>query len=508
MILLKLDRHSKIPLFQQIFQQLKTMIEDQVLTYGYRMPSTRTLAEKHGINRSTVYKAYQELWAMGYIESRPGSYSVVRHRQKLATIVSKNIKKSFDWGIKLPPEIKAVHKFFQTVEQPISSPPPKDLINFASLDIDARLFPAEDFRKALNTAIVAQRGIIFKYGESRGLLALREYIAARLRIHGISVTYDEILITNGSQNSIELVIKTLTQAESEVVIESPTYSHALPLFQFYKNRILEVPMKETGMDLDHLKRILENHMPVFIYTMPNFHNPTGITTDHLHREKILNLAEAFQVPIVEDAFEEEMKYFGKVPLPIKSMDSRNLVIYLGTFSKVFAPGLRIGWIAADKELIERITAIKKFSDLSTNNLIQSALLIFCRQGFYDRHIKRIHREYRKRMLTLISRLRDEFKEFKQISWQEPAGGYLSWIKLKDTGLEDAQIYEIFLKFSVSVSMGSIFYPNKQWPEKRNKVTEQTFRISISTVTTDEIKEGIHRLRGALSQIYKKNTRRK
>ena len=318
------------------------MIEDQVLTYGYRMPSTRTLAEKHGINRSTVYNAYQELWAMGYIESRPGSYSIVRHRQKLATIVSKTKAESFNWNAKFSSEIAAFHKFFKTVEQQIPSPSPKDLINFASLDIDARLFPVREFKKAIDLAIMEQNGNNFKYGGSRGLNSLRDYIASRLRIHGISATNDEILITNGSQNSIELVLKTLTQAGSEVVLERPTYSFALPLFQFYKNRILEVPMKDTGMDLDHLKWILENHKPVFIYTMPNFHNPTGITTDHLHREELLKLAESYQIPIVEDAFEEEMKYFGKVPLPIKSMDSKNLVVYLGTFSKVFAPGLRIG----------------------------------------------------------------------------------------------------------------------------------------------------------------------
>jgi len=130
MILLNLNRNSKIPLSQQIFKQLKAMIEDQILTYGYRMPSTRTLAEKHGINRSTVYNAYQELWAMGYIESRPGSYSVVRHRQKLATIVSKTKEESFNWKATFFSEIAAFHKFFKTVEQQIPSPSPKDLINF------------------------------------------------------------------------------------------------------------------------------------------------------------------------------------------------------------------------------------------------------------------------------------------------------------------------------------------------------------------------------------------
>ncbi len=254
---------------------------------------------------------------------------------------------------------------------------------------------------------------------------------------------EQILITNGAQNAIELVLKLLTEPGREVVVESPTYFRVWPLLNYYQTRIVEIPMKKNGMSLTHLEKILQNHRPAFICTMPNFHNPTGITTDHLHREKLLHLAEDYKTPIVEDAFEEEMKYFGRVPLPIKSMDNKGMVIYLGTFSKVFAPGLRIGWIAAERDLIVRLAAVKEFSDLSSNSLIQSALFEFCQQGFYDRHIKRMHWEYKKRMQVLITNLRKNFTAFRKASWNEPSGGYLTWIHLKDTNMEVEELMGLF-----------------------------------------------------------------
>ncbi len=253
-------------------------------------------------------------------------------------------------------------------------------------------------------------------------------------------------------------------------------------------------MKKNGLDLDHLQRILETQKPAFLYTMPNFHNPTGITTDQVHREKLLSLCEAHRLPIIEDAFEEEMKYFGKVPLPIKSMDRLHLVIYVGTFSKVLFPGIRIGWIAAEKEAIERLVSIKKFSDLSTSSLMQAALYEFCQQGCYSRHVKRMHREYRKRMHTAIMALREHLSGFKKVFWNEPVGGYLIWLHFRDAKLDEAGLKQVFLRNGVIMAPGSYFFSGS--------FSHPHFRISISTLNEKEIKEGISRLGKAISLIYR------
>lgn len=506
MILLNLERNSQQPIFRQIYEQLQQLMENNTLKPGFRMPSTRALAERHGINRSTVYKAYEELWAMGYLESRPGSYSTVRKRQKIVTNGQKSKTGLIAWEKHSSDAGQMLHQSYQKFKYKLTDVS-TEVINLASLELDPRLFPVQDFRRCINTVMVEQGAALLGYGERAGFKPLRKTIANRLRIHGISVNWQEILITNGSQNGIELLMKLLTDPGTPVAVEAPTYSNALPLLKYFRTNIIEIPMKEDGMDLDHLQRVLEtgSPKPAFVYTMPNFHNPTGITTDQVHREKLLSLCETYRVPILEDAFEEEMKYFGKVPLPIKSMDRQHLVIYLGTFSKVLFPGIRIGWIAAEKDIIQRLMAIKAFSDLTSNSLLQAALHEFCQEGYYNLHVKRMHREYRKRMHTAITGLREHLTGFDKVSWTEPVGGYLIWLKLKDTNMDEAGLQELFYQHGITLIPGTCFYSEAySYPGSPSPAPDPSphhFRISISTLNEKEIKQGISRLGKAIAKIY-------
>jgi DNA-binding transcriptional MocR family regulator len=461
------------------------------------MPSTRSLAEKHGINRSTVYKAYEELWTMGYIESRPGSYSVVRKRQHIVGNGQKAQKGLIAWEEKSSDAGRILHRSFNQFKYRLNDLSP-GTINLASLELDPRLFPVENFRRCMNTVLVEQGGKLLGYGERAGYSPLRKTIAHRLRIHGISVSPEEILITNGSQNGIDLILKLLTVPGTPAAIESPTYSNVIPLLKYYQADIIGIPMKDNGMDLDYLEGVLQSRKPAFVYTMPNFHNPTGITTDQVHREKLLSLCEVTGVPIVEDAFEEEMKYFGKVALPIKSMDRNHLVIYVGTFSKVLFPGIRIGWIAADKEIIQRLMAVKAFSDLTTNTLLQAALDEFYQQGYYNLHVKRMHREYRKRMHSAVAALKEHLTGFDRVSWTEPAGGYLVWLQLKDSPLDEPGLIQVFQRHGVTMVPGTSFYSEAD----STAGSSHHFRISISTLNEAEIKEGISRVGKAMKDIYK------
>lgn len=164
-----------------------------------------------------------------------------------------------------------------------------------------------------------------------------------------------------------------------MAIESPTYNKIIPLLRFVGLKPLEVPIERDGMNLDILEQYLKNEKPVLVYTMPNFQNPTGISTSQTHREQLLSLCDGYRVPLLEDGFEEEMKYFGKAILPIKSMDKHHLVIYAGT-PKVLFPGVRIGWIAAEEECIERLLAIRSFSDLSSSMILQAGIYEFCQRA--------------------------------------------------------------------------------------------------------------------------------
>ncbi len=476
----------------QIVHKISGLIENDTLRIGSALPATRILAEKLGINRSTVYEAYQELYALGYVESRPGSYTRVRSRPKITARTKLPDQGLIDWGKITSSPSRRLYEIFERQRKDIMPPAPEGAIDLNRLEIDDRLFPVDEFRRCVNNVLSQKGGDLLRYGDYRGYGPLREYVARRSQAHGIAVNSEEILITNGAQQAIDLVFRLFTVPGQAVAFESPTYSLVLPLFESHGIRPLKIPMNENGLDLGHLEKTLKKDRPAFLYTIPNFHNPTGITTTQAHRETLLSICEEKKLPIIEDGFEEEMKYFGKVTLPIKSMDKNKIVVYLGTFSKVLFPGVRLGWIAAEKECVQRVTAIKRFSDLSTSNVIQAALYEFCRQGHYELHIRRMHRSFRKRMTAALESLEHNIPR-ELVSWTEPTGGYLIWLKLKKKHSDERVFQEICLRNGVKVSPGSHFF--------YDHTPDIHFRISISMLDEEEINAGIVALGRAIREFY-------
>ena len=274
-----------------------------------------------------------------------------------------------------------------------------------------------------------------------------------------------------------------------MVIESPTYANIIPLLKYYQTEIIEIPIHETGIDLIQLREVMEKSKPALVYTIPNFQNPTGLTSSQAHREALLRLCEQFRVPLVEDGFEEEMKYCGNVALPIKSMDKHNIVIYIGTFSKVLFPGLRIGWVAAHKECIGRLTALKRFSDLTSSLLAHAVVEAFCREGHYDIHLRKMHRLYRKRMRVALRAMKQHMP--KSVTWTEPEGGYTLWGTLEKSYPSERIFKETLLKHGVMISPGHYYF--NESPSRKH------FRLSIASLDENEIVEGIKRLGKALRE---------
>ena len=491
-MLLKIDRVSSRPLYQQITDGIKALVDQGVIGFDQSLPSTRNLARKLGVNRSTVVRAYEELQAFGYLKSTSGSYSIVQKRRKEVEYDPER-KSLLEWAEFSNPQARKLHEIFlrYSPEGPINGKSEGKAINISELDLDPRLYPMKEFRRCVNQVLHETGSESLRYGNYKGYPPLRRCIAQRLRLHGISISEEEILITNGAQQAIDLLIRVLAGPGKKIAVEAPTYSHIIPILKFNGVIIVEIPMKEEGMDLNFLNNALNKEQVNFVYTIPNFQNPTGLTTNHPHREKLLNICLHHKVPIVEDGFEEDMKYYGKVPLPIKSIDEKNIVIYLGTFSKALFPGLRIGWVTADKDCINRIAALKRFSDLTSGNFSQIVLHEFIRRGYYDLHLKRLHRIFRKRMHTALTTMEECFP--RTVSWTRPTGGYTIWIKMPKK-LEERQLQEYMSKHSVVVSPGSYYF--SQAP------LSQYIRISIASINEEEIKEGIVRLGKALHGLSK------
>jgi len=488
-MLFQLDRESRVPLHEQVRAQVALHIDQGNLRPGSRLPPTRRLAGSLGINRSTVCRAYQDLWAQGYLEARPGAYSTVRARLRTTTNKASLRPSCLAFERLSAP---APRRLFSQVGRMAHLAAMADdlrLVNFASLAADRELCPSEELQRAFRKVITMRGKTVFDYGHPAGYRPLRESIAVNLRVHGVAVTADEILVTNGSQHGFDLLLRLFARPGAAVAMEAPTYSLAIMSCRQQSIPIAAVAMRADGMDLAALEGHLRSRAIAFVYTMPNFQNPTGITTSQVHRERLLGLCEAHGVPLVEDGFEEELKYFGHAVLPIKSMDNKGVVIYLGTFSKVVFPGLRVGWIAAPPDCIERLVAISRVCWLSGNVLTQAAVSRFCDSGAFEEHVRRVHRTYRPRMRALLDGLDDRMPK-ERVTWSRPQGGYALFMQVHPRGKMSEEVaMERIRAAGVLVSPGSLYFPS---PPK-----QVCFRLSIANLSPEKIAEGCRRLGKAL-----------
>lgn len=492
MLLVTVDRNDPEPVFRQISERIAEMIEGGVLAPGDRLPPTRVLAERSAVHRSTVVRAYEELRALGYVEGRPGSFTTVRRRSRWprarAVDGQSPEDSAFSWDSTTMPVSEALRGHRALLPAPSTSI--SDPVDFESLSADPALAPSEDIRRCLNQIIRRSGGIALDYGDPAGWPPLREKVASRLSQHGVAVSPDEILITAGAQQALDLILRLLVKPGDAVAVEAPTYGKAHALFRLHQVTPLEVPMRPDGMDLDRLEEVLKRGKPRLVFTMPNFQNPTGITTDQPHRERLLDLSERFNVPLVEDGFEEEMKYFGQAVLPVKSMDDRGIVIYVGTFSKVVFPGLRIGWIAAAKGVIEPVTDLHHTTCLAGNTLAQAAAARFFEGSEYDLYLRRVHRAYRRRMKTMLEEMAAHIPA--GCSWSEPEGGYSVWLSVPSCGVKEEELVRRCAEVGVLVSDGNRYFLRPQ--------PTPHLRLSISKTDEHAIEEGCKRLGKVLEEM--------
>lgn len=494
MLVLRVDRDSPTPAYRQILDGVVRLVEEGTLVAGDRLPPTRELARALGVHRSTVQRAYEELWARGCVESRQGSYTTVRAsrlgRQPAKPEESPGL---VDWEKAVTATARAAHA--ATTREREAARPAPGVIDFSRLGADRDLTPHQDLGRCLKTTLAEQGRDVLGYGDAAGYGPLRETLARRLRAHGVEVSADEVIVTSGAQGAIDLVLRALTRPGDRVIVESPTYVSALPLFHLHGLELKAVPVREDGLDLGRLEQAIERGRPALVYTMPAFQNPTGITTSQAHRERLLAICEKRGVPILEDGFEEDLKYFGRVALPIKAMDHRGLVAYVGTLSKVVFPGLRIGWVAAPPALGRVLAALQRATCLAGNSLAQAAVHRFFETGLYEAHVRRVHRAYRRRMAAVVAGLADRLPS-SGVEWTRPRGGYTLWIRVTAPRLagREQQLHDAILAAGVKLSPGSHFFTRPP--------AEPHFRLSIASLGEAEIAEGCRRLGRALRRALR------
>ena len=356
-----------------------------------------------------------------------------------------------------------------------------EVISFAGGLPAPELFPIEEI-KEVNRIVLDEQGTkALQYTTTEGYLPLRRWISNRLNSKfGTFFDEDNILLTHGSQQALDLSGKVFLDKGDVVLCESPTYLAAISAFKAYECEFKEVPTDNDGMILEDLEKILQNTERVkIIYVIPDFQNPTGRTWSKERRENLVRLATQYNVIVIEDNPYGELRFEGEYLPSVKSFDKVGCVLCLGTFSKTFCPGYRIGWIAGDKTIIKKYVLVKQGTDLQCNTLAQMEIAKYLELYNIDEHINRIREVYRKRRNLTIRVLEKEFP--KEVDFTRPEGGLFIWIQLpKHVNAKDVLVKS--LEKNVAFVPGGSFFPNGG--------KENFLRINFSNMPEDRILEGL------------------
>ncbi len=481
-----LDRQSKTPLYQQIESYIRQGILSGSLGPETRLPAIRELALELGVNRITVENAYAELEADNLIFSRVGSGTYVLPPNDIPLIPKD--KPGTPWPL-WQQELQnrtGGYRGVSPIELLRDGQHPNP-INFSEGVGDARLIPVDEFRKVIQTVMRRDGICALEYGDRRGYTPLRNTIAHVLASQGIQVQADNILVTAGSQQSLSLVAQLLLKPGDTLLVERPTYAGALDLFRALGYKVVGVPVDENGLQVDRLEKLLQLHHPKLIYTIPNFQNPTGTSLSGPRRRQLIQLADRYNIPILEDDFVGDLRYEGRAQPALKALDPGGRVIYVSTFSKMLMPGLRVGFLVAEGPVYDGLLTFKRLNDLATSNLIQRALEVYVTVGRYQAHLRHTTQVYRKRRDAMISAIHHYLSG--RVHANHPQGGLFIWLELREGFSADA-LLPVACKEGVAFTPGSLFYPD-------DREGVNYLRLNFVTNPPDQIEEGIRRLAKAM-----------
>lgn len=377
----------------------------------------------------------------------------------------------------------AIRELLKLTEQP-------DVISFAGGLPAPDVFPVEEFKRACNYVLDHQGAQALQYGTTDGYVPLREMIARHTNRLGIGVSVENILITSGSQQALDLIGKIFINHGDRILVENPTYLGAIQAWNAYGAEYIPVALDDDGMDTRVLEEALRKG-PKFIYVLPNFQNPTGVTLCMERRRQLIKLADQYGVPIIEDDPYGQLRYEGDNLPPVELLDSQmrdktnaytGNVIYLSTFSKILAPGIRLAWVIAPVEVINKLILAKQGSDLHTSTFNQIVAHEVGQHGYLDRHVKLIQDTYRERRNVMIESLEEHMPN--GVTWTNPQGGLFLWVTVPET-LNTIEIFKYAVAQKVAYVPGENFYACGGG--------SNTMRLNFSSTQPDLINEGIARL---------------
>jgi 2-aminoadipate transaminase len=454
----KLDPASEVPLYRQLFDQLADQIRNGHMDRGERLPATRELAGLLGLNRTTVSAAYELLESEGLISGQVGRGS----------FVTGGATGALDWsGLLSPagasPEVWA-----------------RDTISFAVSRPSRDLFPLDEFRASAD-AVLTRRDLadILQLGSPAGYEPLRRYLMEEARRQHLMGPGDDLLITNGCQQAMDLIGRVLLRPGDSVAVEDPIYPGLKNVLTGMGAQLCGVPVGQDGMDPAQLARVLERDRPRFLVVTSNFQNPTGVTLTLPARRALLDAAGRAGVPIIENDAYGELRYSGDALPALKQLDESGGTVLLRSFSKVSFPGLRVGWALGPKRLLDRLRTAKEAADLHTDQLSQAVLLEFAESGQLEAHRTRVLRTGAERLAATLAGCREHLPA--GTTWTRPEGGMNVWVRLP-APLDAGELLARAQREGVAYLPGRYFAVSRLEPG--------SLRLSFAGLTPEEIGKGL------------------
>jgi 2-aminoadipate transaminase len=501
MLPLHLQPQSHVPLYVQLRDQLRALVHAGDLRPGDRIPASRELANLLGIHRTTVANAYAELESEGLIQGHVGRGTFIKGngnglKSSLPPPALPNGNDGIRW------ELLFADERGEEILSRLTAAAREDSLSFVMARPAEEYFPVDELQMCVNAALRREAKEVLSLGPSDGYPPLKEALLEILRGEGLSARDENLLITDGCQQALDLISKAFVRPGDSVILENPAYPGAVAIFNGARARCLGVPVrthaepdKPLGLDLEALEATLAANRIKLIVLTPDFQNPTGTSMPLASRRKVLELASRYQVPVIEDHIYARLHAREERIPSLKQLDRSNLVIHIDSFAKVAFPGLRVGWIVAPPAAIERLRLVKQTTDLHTDQLAQATLAEFLRRGLFAKHLSKMRKVYASRLRALDEALRRHMPEGAR--WTRPEGGMCLWLELPP-GFDASELLIHAKERGVLFAPGRYFYVQGPLPN--------TLRLGFANLDEKQIARGAATLADLLRIEMRKRQR--
>ncbi|MEE9945004.1 MAG: GntR family transcriptional regulator MpaR [Pseudomonas asiatica] len=436
--------------YERFADDIAELIRSGVLGPGQRVPSVRYASQTHGVSPSTVFQAYYLLERRGLIRARPRSgYFVNAHapRQFSEPQALQPVSESTDVDVSA-----LVFSILDSIKDPNTVP-------FGSAFPSPELFPLQRLSRSLASACRSMDPRMVVTDLSPGNPQLRRQIALRYMVGGLMLPMEELLITNGALEALNLCLQAVTQPGDLVAIEAPAFYACLQVLERLKLKAVEIPVHpREGMDLGVLAQTLEKHPVKAVWCMTNFQNPVGASMPEAKKQALVELLARHQVPLIEDDVYAELYYAQQAPKPAKAFDTQGLVMHCGSFAKSLAPGYRIGWVAAGR-FAQKIERLKLMTSLCASMPAQAAIADYLQHGGYDRHLRKLRYALEGQQANMLAAIARHFPAQTRVS--QPSGGYFLWLELPEQ-MDALKLFHMALAQGISIAPGPIFSPTRRF----------------------------------------------